>query len=119
MIREPIIAVYEGKGIIRLRGHLPQLQEDQDLLVTIVPIPMEHKADEARPSPLEYFRQIISDLCHYEQKHGMTSEEFYQRFRSGDLQEGPFDYFDWRVLYNGYRHMQKRFGFSREQLPDA
>jgi len=111
--------VYEGKGIIRLRGHPPQLQEEQELLVTIVPIPLEHKVDEARPSPMEYFRQVVSDLYHYEQKYGMTSEEFYQQFQSGALQEGPFDYFDWRVLYDGYRRMQERFGFSREQLADA
>ena len=119
MIREPVIAVYEGKGIIRLREHLPQLQEDQDLLVTIVPLPMEHETSKTQPSPLEYFCQIVTDLCHYEEKYGMTSEEFYQQFQSGNLQEGPFDYFDWRLLYNGYRQMQKRFGFSREQLADA
>jgi len=118
MIREPITAVYEGKGVIRLRGHLPQLQEQQELLVTIVPIPLAI-VDEVRPSPTAYFRQIVNELRHYEQKYNMTSEEFYQQFQSGALQEGPFDYFDWRVLYDGYRHMRERFGFSREQLSDA
>jgi len=79
----------------------------------IVPIPTESQSDEAQPSPLEYFGQIVDDLHHYEEKYGMTSEEFYQQFQSGDLEEGPFDYFDWRVLYNGYRRMQERFfGFS-------
>ena len=53
-----------------------------------------------------------------EEKYGLTSEEFYRQFQSGNLEEGPFDYFDWRVLYNGYRRMQDRFGFSREQLVD-
>lgn len=114
MIREPVTAVYEGKGIIRLRGHFPQLQRDQELLLTILPVPS--KTDKARPSPLEHFRQIVDKLRHYEQKYDMISEEFYRQFQSGSLQEGPFDYFDWRVLYDGYRHMQKRFGFSREQL---
>jgi Ni,Fe-hydrogenase I small subunit len=113
IIREPMTAVYEGKGIIRLRGRPPQLQKEQELLVTIVPIPVEYKVYEAQPSPREYFCQIVSDLCHYEQKYSMTSEEFYQQFQGGDLQEGPFDYFDWRVLYDGYRHMQERFGFIR------
>ena len=119
MIKEPLSAVYEGKGIIRLREHIPPLQENQDLLVTIVPIPGVSQADEVQPSPLEYFGQIIADLRHYEEKYGMMSEEFYQQFQSGDLEEGPFDYFDWRVLYDGYRRMQERFGFSREQLADV
>jgi len=119
MISEPVTAVYKGEGIVRLHGHFPQLQENQDLLVTIVAIPPEHQADKTQPSPLEYFRQIVSKLHHYEQKYGITSEEFHRQFQSGVLPEGPFDYFDWRVLYNGYRHMQKRFGFSREQIADA
>ena len=119
LIREPITAVYEGKGIIRLRGHFPQLREDQDLLITIVSVPPEHQADETQPSPWEYFRQIVGELHRYEQKYDMTSDEFYRQFQSGALEEGPFDYFDWRVLYDGYRHMQKRFGFSRKQLADA
>ncbi len=117
MIREPVTAVYEGKGLIRLHGYFPQLQKDQDLLLTILPVP--HKADEARPSPWEHFCQIVDELRHYEQKYDMTSEEFYRQFQSGALQEGPFDYFDWRVLCDGYRRMQKRFGFSRERIADA
>ncbi len=88
MIKEPLAAVYEGKGIIRLREHIPPLQENQDLLITIVPIPIKSQTDETQPSPLEYFRQIVDDLDRYEKKHGMTSEEFYQQFQSGDLQEG-------------------------------
>jgi hypothetical protein len=29
------------------------------------------------------------------------------------------DYFDWRILYNGYRRMQEQFHFSPEQLADV
>lgn len=123
MLREPVTAVYEGKGVIRLREHPPQLQEHQELLLTIVSIPLatteDSAVDEAQLSPKTYFLQIVNELRHYEQQFGMTSQEFYQKFQSGALQEGPFDYFDWRVLYDGYRYMQERFGFSREQLNDA
>jgi len=85
-----------------------------------MPLRKRRKATgEARPSPEAYFRQIVNGLHRYEQKYGMTSEEFYRRFHSGDIQEGPFDYFDWRVLYDGYRYMQDHFGFSRESLSDA
>jgi len=120
MFREPITAVYKGDGVIRLRERPRDLQEEQELLVTIVPIPMEHQVvDRTRPTPLAYFHQLVNRLRRYEEKYGMTSEEFYQRFQSGAIQEGPFDYFDWRVLYDGYRRMQERFGFSRERLADA
>lgn len=120
MIRESVIAVYEGKGVIRLREQPVQLQKDQELLITIVPLPKRQEAlDETRPSPEAYFHQIVNGLHLYERKYGMTSEEFYRRFQSGDIQEGPFDYFDWRVLYDGYRYMQDHFGFSRESLSNA
>lgn len=120
MISEPIVGVYEGEGVVRLREPTQQLQKGQELLVTIMPLPIKYKVvSETQPSPLAYFRQILSRLRHYEQKYRMTSKEFYQRFQSGSIQEGPFDYFDWRVLYDGYRYMQKRFGSSRGQLTDA
>jgi len=120
MIGESVIAVYEGKGVIRLREQPVQLQEDQELLITIVPLPKRQEAlDETRPSPETYFHQIVNGLHLYERKYGMTSEEFYRRFQSGDIQEGPFDYFDWRVLYDGYRYMQDHFGVSRESLSNA
>jgi len=117
MINETLVGVYEGEGIIRLHERPPQLQKDQELLVAITPISREQVVDAARPSPRVLFGQIISQLRHYEQKYGMRSEEFYQRFQSGTVQEEHFDYFDWRVLYDGYRHMQKRFGFSPRDLP--
>jgi len=120
MDSKPIVGVYEGKGIIRLREQPQQLEEDQEILISIVPLRPED-ADEngSRPSPFTYFRQLVKKLCEYEHAYGMTSQEFYQQFQSGAIPEGPFDYFDWRVLYDSYKHMQQRFGFSRDQLADA
>lgn len=118
MVSKSLLGVYEGKGLIRLREQPQQLEENQELLISIVPLP-QADTDDARPSPLAYFRHIVSKLGQYEQEYGMASHDFYQRFQSGAIPEGPFDYFDWRVLYDSYQHMQKRFGFSREQLADA
>ena len=120
MIKEPVLAVYEGDCLIRLAEPPKNLQKEQELLVTILPIPVQHKvAGRTRATPLEYFRQLVSKLRYYEEKYGMTSEEFYQGFQSGKIQEGPLDYFDWRILYNGYRRMQEQFHFSPEQLADV
>jgi hypothetical protein len=117
MIKEPMLAVYEGDCRIRLAEPPKDLQKEQELLVTILPIPVKHKAaGKRRSTPLAYFRQLVSKLRYYEEKYGITSEEFYQGFQSGKIQEGPLDYFDWRILYNGYRRMQEQFHFSPEQL---
>ncbi len=114
MIREPIRAVYKGDGVIQLYKQLEELQNDQELLVTIVPTLAEYEVmSDTRPTPLIYFRQLVNRLRHYEEKYGMNSEEFYRQFQSGAIQEESFDYFDWRVLYDGCRRMQERFGFSR------
>ena len=118
MVREPKVAVYKGNGVIHLREQPMELQEDQELLITILPLPAD-SSGKVLPTPLAYFRQLVNKLRHYEEKYGMSSEEFYRRFQSGTIQEGPFDYFDWRVLCDGYRRMQERFGFSREELAGA
>ena len=120
MVSNSLVGIYEGKGIIRLREQPQQLEENQELLISIVPLhPGDGDEDGTRPAPLSHFRQLVDKLRQYEQAYGMTSQEFYQRFQSGSIPEGPFDYFDWRVLYDSYQHMQQRFGFSREQLADA
>lgn len=120
MIQEPLIAIYKGNGVIRLREQPPELQEEQELLIAILPLPVDSRSTtKAPPTPPAYFRQLVSKLRRYEEKYGLSSEEFYRQFQSGAIQEGPFDYFDWRVLYDGYRRMQERFGFSRERLADA
>lgn len=120
MVSKSLVGIYEGKGIIRLREQPQQLEENQELLISIVPLHQEDgDEDGTRPSPLTYFRQLVNRLSQYEQAYGMTSQEFYHQFQSGAIPEGPFDYFDWRVLYDSYQHMQQRFGFSREQLAGA
>ena len=120
MVSKSLVGTYEGKGIIRLREQPQQLEENQELLISIVPLHQEDADEEAtRPSPLTYFRQLVNKLRQYEQAYGMTSQEFYQRFQSGSIPEGPFDYFDWRILYDSRQHMRQRFGFSREQFADA
>ncbi len=120
MLNEPVVAVYKGNGVIRLRQLPEGLHKEQELLVAILPIPVKHEVtDKTRPTPLTYFRALVSQLHHYEKKYNMSSEEFYEGFQSGAIQEGPFDYFDWRTLYDGYRQMQERFHFSRGPLADV
>jgi hypothetical protein len=118
MTDKSLVAVYEGEGVIRLRERPSDLQKDQKLLIAIVPLPTEREA----PPSAAYFRQLVAQLQRYEKKYGMTSEVFYKKFQSGEIPEGPtespFDYFDWRTLYDGCQYMQAHFGLSREALTD-
>jgi len=69
-----------------------------------------------RRTPLELFTEIVHKLCAFEEKYGMTSAEFYQRFQTGELKEGPWDYFEWRSSYSGFLFMKKRYGFSEDEV---
>lgn len=50
--------------------------------------------------------EIHAKLHHYEQQYGMTSEQFYQQFLTGELGDAA-DYMDWagfyEMLQDGYR----------------
>lgn len=69
-----------------------------------------------RRSPFELFAEAVRQLRAYEDKYGMTSAEFYRKFQQGEIQEGPWDYFEWRSLYSGFRFMKKRYGFSDDEV---
>lgn len=70
-----------------------------------------------RRTPLELFTEVVHKLCAFEEKYGMTSAEFYQKFQAGELQEGPWDYFEWRSSYSSFLFMKKRYGFSEDEVP--
>ena len=73
----------------------------------------EHK------SPFDYFAETVHSLRELEQRYGMSSEEFYRRFQEGAIEEGPVDYFEWRVQYGSLLRMKERFGFSKDKVEDA
>ncbi len=57
-----------------------------------------------------YIEQEILDLEKrlkiFESQYQMFSEEFYQRFRSGDLGDGS-DFFEWSVFYEMWNTAKK------------
>jgi hypothetical protein len=46
-------------------------------------------------------------LSAYEKKHNMPSEEFYRRFRSGELGD-EMDFVEWSVFYEMYQALLER-----------
>lgn len=72
-----------------------------------------------RKLPFDYFAETVHSLRELEQRYGMSSEEFYRRFQEGAIEEGPVDYFEWRVQYGSLLRMKERFGFSKDKVEDA
>lgn len=70
-------------------------------------------------TPSEYFAETVRSLRRLEQKHGMASADFYRQFQDGALQEGPDDYWEWRVSYKSLLTMKERFGFSELEVADV
>jgi hypothetical protein len=66
----------------------------------------------------QYYAETMRFLQVMENKHQMTSAEFYQRFQNGTLPEGPEDYWEWRTRYKSALIMQERFGFGENDSPD-
>ena len=58
------------------------------------------------------FDRTVAELDQYENKYGMSSEDFLARFESGDLPEEE-EFFSWRTTYTGLINIVKRFGFRR------
>ncbi len=47
------------------------------------------------------------DLMKFEQRYGMKSSEFYNRFKSGDLGDA-MDFFEWLGIYELYGELLKK-----------
>ena len=69
-----------------------------------------------RRTPFELFVETVHELRAFEEKYGMTSADFYEKFQAGEIEEGPWNYFEWRSLYSGFLFMEKRYGFSKNEV---
>jgi hypothetical protein len=69
-------------------------------------------------APHQLFTETLQRLRELEHKYGISSQEFYERFQAGQIEEGPSDYFDWRVEYGAYLTLKEQFGFSEEKQSD-
>ncbi|MGL4503016.1 MAG: hypothetical protein ACRC78_18285 [Planktothrix sp.] len=62
------------------------------------------------PSEITQLLDLEQRLQTYEKQYQMSSDNFYQRFRSGELGDSP-DFFEWSVYYemwqNAYNQTDK------------
>lgn len=63
-------------------------------------------------SQLEELRQALSD---FEQRHGMSSDLFYRRFKAGETDD-RMDFVEWASLVQMTRRLEKRLALLETDL---
>jgi hypothetical protein len=61
-------------------------------------------------------QRLAARLAEYEQRYGMSSTEFYLRFRAGELGDDT-DFVEWSVFWDMHQATQKRFNDLVKQAP--
>ena len=56
-------------------------------------------------SPVDDFAKVVRSLALYEQKYGMESQMFYERFQRGEMGDAP-DFMRWATQYEIYRELK-------------
>ena len=64
---------------------------------------LAHEADVCRAQ----LHQLQADLAEFEQEYGLTSAEFYRRFRAGQTDD-RMDYVEWASLVQMHDNLQQR-----------
>jgi len=93
-------AIYEGNRMIRLADEPEDVHAHQPVVVMILPAPAE-AGFAVEDVGFEGLREF---LAANEQKFGMTSAEFAERFLKGELGDNP-DYILWAGAYEIYQRL--------------
>jgi len=58
------------------------------------------------PSVIEALDALLRSLISYEQKHQMSSDEFYERYLAGELEDSR-EFVEWAGDYQHYMELKK------------
>jgi hypothetical protein len=61
-------------------------------------------------------QRLTARLSRYEQQYRMTSDEFYRRFRSGELGD-DMDWVEWSIFWDMHLATQERLADLAKQAP--
>lgn len=86
-----LIRIYESGQVSEL------MDRTLDKLFTVEAAEAHRDVDELR-----------ADLLGFEDRFGMTSEEFYNRFEAGEMGDGA-DFIEWASFYDMYQNAKSRF----------
>jgi hypothetical protein len=67
-----------------------------------------HALQEAQyaTAPIDDFVQLVRDLTLLEQKHGMSSAEFYERYQRGEMGD-EMEFMRWATKFEIYEEMKE------------
>lgn len=77
----------------------------------------EYDTANTRRSPREVYDATRARVAGFEKKHGMDSDEFMKRYRSGEIQERDDNWEDlqeWRFAYLGLLRLEEKLNVQRE-----
>lgn len=60
----------------------------------------------ANSNPIDDLLELAAELRCYEEKYGMASDEFYRRFKAGELGD-DFDLFGWSSCFRMYSNTRR------------
>ena len=66
------------------------------------------KQASATSNPLESLLDLVRELHGYEVRRGLTSDEFYRRFKSGELNDELQHCVEWVGAYEAYVDLRSR-----------
>jgi len=66
-------------------------------------------------SPADDFVQLVRELAWLEQKHGMDSAEFYEKYQRGEMGDA-MEIMEWASKYRIYREMKETHKFKGRHL---
>lgn len=88
---------------LRVLAQLYQQGQASDLMDRTLDKLLVHEADVCHAQ----LSQLQADLADFEQQYGLSSAEFYQRFKAGQTDD-RMDYVEWASLVQMHDNVQKR-----------
>ncbi|MBU0705182.1 MAG: hypothetical protein KKC18_15135 [Chloroflexi bacterium] len=88
---------------LRALAQLYQQGQASDLMDRTLDKLLIHEADACRAQ----LNQLQTDLAGFEQQYGLSSTEFYRRFKAGQTGD-QMDYVEWASLVQMHDGLQKR-----------
>lgn len=71
-------------------------------------LPVLREAMKAPINPQDSLDSVIAELNAFEQHFGLTTLEFYARFKAGLLDDSR-DFVKWASLFEGYQHLVAKY----------
>jgi hypothetical protein len=100
------VQVMTRNNAARLLQKLARLYQQQQVSETMART-LEKLLHYEAESSREQLRQLREDLRQFEEKYGLSSAEFYQRFQAGETDD-RMDYVEWAAMAQMAQNLEAR-----------